>query len=273
MANAAAAPYIFCEKTDMLHFTLQGISLHWFSLPVLRKPHVTLLSHLQVPVPLLKEKIATVTGILSEQQRLICRGRVLKDDELLSAYPNTSNSGRRHGPTVARSVVLEAVNVDPGSSELPAFVAQILQSVLGTINAQSTGTPTSSDTGSLDPSQSSIPNTIRVELDQQQAPLLFQSEPAHESSQPNVIPDALTTMSQYINFMRDSFRREGFSLNGQTEGNVENRTAEPESASVLGLHNASLLAENMHSTRQIIVEQAGALLSVSLIFQNLAGSN
>lgn len=38
---------------------------------------------------------------------------------------NTSNSGRRRGPTVARSVVLEAVNVDPGSSELPAFVAQV----------------------------------------------------------------------------------------------------------------------------------------------------
>ncbi|KAG0527939.1 hypothetical protein BDA96_06G276600 [Sorghum bicolor] len=125
-----------------------------------------------------------------------------------------------------------------------------------------------------DPAQSSIPNTVRVELDQQQAPLLFQSEPAHESSQPNVIPDALTTMSQYIDFMRDSFRREGFNLNGQTEDNVENRTAgsttsvggtqnqesQPESAA-LGLHNASLLAENMHSTRQIVVEQAGALLS------------
>lgn len=255
-----------------------------------------------VPVPLLKEKIATVTGILSEQQRLICRGRVLKDDELLSAYhvedghtlhlvvrhpgqsatsgnaateANTSNSGRRRGPTVARSVVLEAVNVDPGSSELPAFVAQILQSVLGTINAQSSGTPASSDTRPSDPAQSSIPNTVRVELDQQQAPLLFQSEPAHGSSQPNVIPDALTTMSQYIDFMRDSFRRESFNLNGQTEGNVENRTAgsttsvggtqnqesQPESASALGLHNAPLLAENMHSTRQIVVEQAGALLS------------
>jgi hypothetical protein len=115
-------------------------------------------------------------------------------------------------------------------------------------------------------------------------------------------------MSQYIDFMRDSFRREGFNLNGlilffcglhpscnplkvylhlsfstgQTEGNVENRTAgsttsvgdtqnqesQPESAA-LGLHNASLLAENMHSTRQIVVEQAGALLSVSRIFQNL----
>lgn len=37
-------------------------------------------------VPALKEQIASVTGVLSEQQRLICRGRVLKDDQLLSAY-------------------------------------------------------------------------------------------------------------------------------------------------------------------------------------------
>ncbi|CAL5091278.1 unnamed protein product [Urochloa decumbens] len=254
-----------------------------------------------VPVPLLKEKIATVTGILSEQQRLICRGRVLKDDELLSAYhvedghtlhlvvrqpgqsapsgnagteANTSNSGRRRGPTVARSVVLEAINVDPGSSELPAVVAQILQSVLGSINAQSSGAPASSDTRPSEPTQSSIPNTVRVELDQQQAPLLFPSEPAHGSSQPNVIPDALTTMSQYIDFMRDSFRREGFNHNGQVGDQVENRTAgstsvggtqnqesQPELASTLGLHSASVLAETMHSTRQIVVEQAGALLS------------
>jgi len=41
---------------------------------------------LQVPVPALKEQIASVTGVLSEQQRLICRGKVLKDDQLLSAY-------------------------------------------------------------------------------------------------------------------------------------------------------------------------------------------
>lgn len=41
---------------------------------------------MQMPVPALKEQIASVTGVLSEQQRLICRGRVLKDDQLLSAY-------------------------------------------------------------------------------------------------------------------------------------------------------------------------------------------
>ncbi|CAA6672291.1 unnamed protein product [Spirodela intermedia] len=35
-----------------------------------------------VPVPALKEQIANLTGILSGQQRLICRGKVLKDDQL-----------------------------------------------------------------------------------------------------------------------------------------------------------------------------------------------
>lgn len=47
---------------------------------------VILLNVMQMPVPVLKEQIASVTGVLSEQQRLICRGRVLKDDQLLSAY-------------------------------------------------------------------------------------------------------------------------------------------------------------------------------------------
>lgn len=40
----------------------------------------------QVPVPDLKQQIATVTGVLSDQQRLICRGKVLKDDQRLCAY-------------------------------------------------------------------------------------------------------------------------------------------------------------------------------------------
>ncbi|CAK9134516.1 unnamed protein product [Ilex paraguariensis] len=39
-----------------------------------------------VPIPDLKDQIANVTGVLSERQRLICRGKVLTDDQLLSAY-------------------------------------------------------------------------------------------------------------------------------------------------------------------------------------------
>jgi hypothetical protein len=40
----------------------------------------------QVAVPALKEKLAALVGVPADNQRLICRGKVLKDDQLLSAY-------------------------------------------------------------------------------------------------------------------------------------------------------------------------------------------
>jgi large proline-rich protein BAG6 len=62
-------------------------------------------------------------------------------------------------------------------------------------------------------------------------------------------------------------------------GNDENRTAvssvsgtghqESHLDSASGFPSAALLGETMHSTRQIVVDQAGALLSVSCRFQNL----
>ncbi|KAL5219832.1 hypothetical protein ABZP36_024545 [Zizania latifolia] len=254
----------------------------------------------RVPVPLLKEKIATVTGILSEQQRLICRGRVLKDDELLSAYHvenghtlhlvvrqpgqsvtpgnagnegTTSNSTSRRGPTMTHSIVLEAVNVGQGN-ELPN-VTQLLQSLFRVPSSTLVPSgPAPSDTRPSEATQSSMQNGIRVVLDQLQVPPLLQSEAMLGVSEPNVISDSLTTMSQYINFLRDSFRREGFLENGQTQNNLDHRTAgsahgggtqnqesQPDSASAHGLPTAELLAETMHSTRQLIVEHAGALLS------------
>ncbi|KAF0932629.1 hypothetical protein E2562_010499 [Oryza meyeriana var. granulata] len=253
----------------------------------------------RVPVPLLKEKIATVTGILSEQQRLICRGRVLKDDELLSAYHvedghtlhlvvrqpgqsatsgnagnegTTSNPARRRGPTMTRSIVLEAINVGQGSE---LSVAQLLQSLLrAPSSTQVSSGPAPSDVRPSEGAQSSTQNSVRAVLDQLQVPPLFQSEAAHGLSEPNVIPDSLTTISQYINFLRDSFRREGFLENGQTLNNGDHRTtgsahgggtqnpeSQPDSASAHGLPTAALLAETMHSTRQLLVEHAGELLS------------
>lgn len=128
-----------------------------------------------------------------------------------------------------------------------------------------------------------------------------------------VIPDSVSTISQYINFMRDSFRREGFNGNGltvlstcdcihfvvcsvkiypqfssfaaQTVGNIDPGTAgsahvggtqsqESQPGSTSAHHvlpTAALLAETMHSTRQLLVDLAGELLSVSCIFQSLLG--
>lgn len=40
----------------------------------------------QMPVAVVKEKIVDITGVSVEDQRLIFRGRVLNDDQLLSVY-------------------------------------------------------------------------------------------------------------------------------------------------------------------------------------------
>ncbi|XP_010244866.1 PREDICTED: large proline-rich protein BAG6-like [Nelumbo nucifera] len=124
-----------------------------------------------VPVPALKEQIATITGVLSEQQRLICRGKVLKDDQLLSAYhvedghtlhlvvrqpvppssastmgfigpegsPDhpasepTTNTSHSQGNQVAHSVVLGTFNIaDQGDGVLPD-INRIVSAVLGSI--------------------------------------------------------------------------------------------------------------------------------------------
>ncbi|KAG0455743.1 hypothetical protein HPP92_023531 [Vanilla planifolia] len=119
-------------------------------------------------VPALKEQIATVTGVLSEQQRLICRGRVLKDDQLLSAYhvedghtlhlvarqpqqyPSAFNGFDgisevsstqdmpNHANQVSRTVVLETVNVGQGDID-PALLGRIVGSILSSFGATHAG--------------------------------------------------------------------------------------------------------------------------------------
>ncbi|KAL0372257.1 UNVERIFIED_CONTAM: Ubiquitin-like domain-containing protein CIP73 [Sesamum calycinum] len=72
-----------------------------------------------VPVPELKEQIASVTGVLSEQQRLICRGKVLKDDQLLSAY-HVEDGHTLHlvvrQPVALSSELSDHAATDPASS-------------------------------------------------------------------------------------------------------------------------------------------------------------
>ncbi|XP_028554806.1 ubiquitin-like domain-containing protein CIP73 isoform X2 [Dendrobium catenatum] len=116
-----------------------------------------------VPVPALKEQIATVTGVLSEQQRLICRGKVLKDDQLLSAYHvedghtlhlvvrqpyqsatfigtegqsanNAPDSMPNHPNQVSRTVVLEAVNIDQADLD-PTLLNRIMTNILNSFGA------------------------------------------------------------------------------------------------------------------------------------------
>ncbi|XP_054821252.1 ubiquitin-like domain-containing protein CIP73 [Prosopis cineraria] len=114
----------------------------------------------QMPVPALKEQIASVTGVLSERQRLICRGKVLKDDQLLSAYhvedghtlhlvvrqPDLtgslhnqsasdplSSTNNGHSNQIAPGVFIETFNVPVQGDGVPPEVNRIISAILGSI--------------------------------------------------------------------------------------------------------------------------------------------
>ncbi|KMT03610.1 hypothetical protein BVRB_8g192830 [Beta vulgaris subsp. vulgaris] len=122
----------------------------------------------QMPVPALKERIASVTGIVTEHQRLICRGKVLKDDQLLSAYhvedghtlhlvvrePNASSSGslpadpgvdrsssgsRGQFYQVAPGIVVETFNMPGQGDRVLPDVNRIISAVLGSIGITNHG--------------------------------------------------------------------------------------------------------------------------------------
>lgn len=262
-----------------------------------------------MPVPALKEQIASVTGVLSEQQRLICRGRVLKDDQLLSAYhvedghtlhlvvrqpflPSSeslpdnsatdpaSNTLRNQGFHVGSSVVVLSEQGD-GVPDLSRIVSAVLSS-FGVNNVRSgsegadprdpvpergSGTPGLS--GLRDSSSRQQPNQAAT-IDQSN-PLngasLLPNDVTLEQLQPPVIPDSLTTLSQYLRNMRHEF---GGSVRGHGNNSaagihgcdLQNSEATLQSdVTQGGLPTPASLAEVILSTRQILIEQAAEDLS------------
>ncbi|KAI3737944.1 hypothetical protein L2E82_27961 [Cichorium intybus] len=258
----------------------------------------------RVPVPALKEQIASVTGVLSDQQRLICRGKVLKDDQLLSAYhvedghtlhlvarqpinpslasfsdhtaSDPASNGRhsmgsQHGP----SVVVGTFNIsDQGDGGIPDF-SRIVSAVLGSLGIANAG----SNGEAVDLQQhiserlSRIPglNEIRSSTGQQQpedasgrsqhnATFTLPTDVSMESLQLPVIPDSLSTLSQYLRRLRQEFndnvRIQGNGNNGNSFGNG----APNSGIGQAGLPTPFALGEVTQSTRQLLIEQAGECL-------------
>nr|XP_043610763.1 ubiquitin-like domain-containing protein CIP73 isoform X2 [Erigeron canadensis] len=249
-----------------------------------------------VPVPALKEQIASVTGVVSEQQRLICRGKVLKDDQLLSAYhvedghtlhlvarqpisplidhaasdPASStrqSMGSQHGP----SVVLGTFNIseqgDGSVPDLSRIVSAVLRSI-GAANASGGGESVSLQQH-ISESLSRIPglNEIRSSSGQpEEASFTLPADVSLESLQLPVIPDSLSTLSQYLRRLRNEFN-ENVGLQGNTSqslggGSVgEDSHAAPHLAAGLGcLPTPASLGEVTQSTRQLLIEQVGECL-------------
>ncbi|KAG4140977.1 hypothetical protein ERO13_D06G050200v2 [Gossypium hirsutum] len=197
----------------------------------------------QMPVPALKEQIASVTGVLSEQQRLICRGKVLKDDQLLSAYhvedghtlhlvvrqpvppssdgspyhsANDPASGTSRGHSNhAPSFVIETFNVPDQGDGVPPEISRIVSAVLGSFGfANMASGNTRSDARERTSGGSGMPDSSQAQTEL--ASMTSQSDRAHSafglpaavslgSMQPPVIPDSLATLSQYLSHIRNEF--------------------------------------------------------------------
>ncbi|XP_057511164.1 ubiquitin-like domain-containing protein CIP73 isoform X2 [Actinidia eriantha] len=260
-----------------------------------------------VPIPALKEQIATVTGVLSEQQRLICRGKVLKDDQLLSAYhvedghtlhmvvrqpipPSLDSSSDHPGSSTGHqgiqagpSVVVGTFNISEQSDGVLPDLGRIVSAVLGSFGITNIASGNEApDLREATPERlSRTPvSGLRNNSGQQtgQAASRGPSDPHNGASpfttvplehlQPSVIPDSLTTLSQYLTRMSYEFSANvrGQSNNSQAAGtrgsNGQEYDASMHSASGWGgLPTPASLAEVMLSTRQILTDQAADSLS------------
>uniref|UniRef100_M4D029 Ubiquitin-like domain-containing protein n=1 Tax=Brassica campestris TaxID=3711 RepID=M4D029_BRACM len=242
-----------------------------------------------VPVPALKEQIASVTGVVTEQQRLICRGQVMKDDQLLSAYhvedghtlhmvvrqpipplaeglagnaaaDPAASAGDQ--PSGQRSrVLVGSFNIDQADG-VYSDLGQIVSAVLGSLGISNTeGGNGVEGVDAMGPLLESLTRSsggrsvTSNEADQTSTPLA--------SSQPAVIPDSLSTLSEYLNHLRQEFAANGSNANNlqvpvNSMGNVQ------ESASTTGegrIPRPSHLAEVLQSTRQLLTGEVADCLS------------
>nr|GLL17350.1 large proline-rich protein bag6-B-like isoform X2 [Ipomoea trifida] len=197
----------------------------------------------EVPVPALKDQIATVTGVLSEQQRLICRGKVLKDDQLLSAYhvedghtlhlvvrqpgsesnpdpqakdneiagtSTSSGLGNAQGSPSGPGLFVGTLNLSEHGDGAFPDMSRIVSAVLGSIGIASLGSGSEGiDLNGL----GNLRNSLR--LQNEQGGLRDQSSSSSDASarqadvpldsmQLPVITDSLTTLSQYLTHLRET---------------------------------------------------------------------
>ncbi|KAJ6731821.1 LARGE PROLINE-RICH PROTEIN BAG6 [Salix purpurea] len=273
----------------------------------------------QTPVPALKEQIASVTGVLSEQQRLICRGKVLKDDQLLSAYhvedghtlhlvvrqpilqsfeglsshsaSDPASGSSHHTGQVAPSVIIETFSVPDQGDAVPPQISRIVSAVLGSfgfsnirgvsegVDAERGSQRTSAAGGTMDSSQLQSEQTgTRGQSDRSHTVFGLPTTVSLGSLNPPVIPDSLTTLSQYLSNLRrefDAIGRGGEPIaQADAAHMIEHLDSNSTSLSGTGeerVPTPASLAEVMLSSRQLLTEQVGeCLLQLARQLENQA---
>ncbi|KAG8381725.1 hypothetical protein BUALT_Bualt05G0002500 [Buddleja alternifolia] len=249
-----------------------------------------------VPVPELKEQIASLTGVLSQQQRLICRGKVLKDDQLLSAYhvedghtlhlvvrqpvAPSPESLSDHAASILNTKLLISAATEPTSSSGNNPGSRGPGMVVGTFNISEQGDGAFPDLNRI---VSAVLNSFGATrfgsggegIDLNQPPLervttapgLSGARNSSRSQSDQAASVAAPVESLQPPVIPDSLTtllqysthlRQEFLANAGGDGQVEAAVGSSEARGVLAPES---LAEAMLSTRQLLVEQATECLS------------
>ncbi|KAG8087797.1 hypothetical protein GUJ93_ZPchr0010g11179 [Zizania palustris] len=169
-----------------------------------------------VSVLVLKEKIVEAAGVPVDQQRLIFRGRVLKDDHLLSEYhledgytlhlvARRATAEGQHSSGISDENTHANVNV-AGNGGLLGDISRSVQDILGSLGL---GMP-----GGIANATFSVPLATTLEGENNAN---GRTQPGNHAQpgfsilnhQIQVIPDSLTTILEYINRMDQVLQNNG----------------------------------------------------------------
>ncbi|XP_010907120.1 uncharacterized protein [Elaeis guineensis] len=264
-------------------------------------------------VPVLKEKVANAIGIPVEQQRLIFRGKVLKDNHLLSEYhledghtlhlvvrqpvqaqptsgvpsdsahsggnqgnDSTGNAPRNRAGQISHSVVLGTVNVSDQGEGMVTDISRLIGAVLhslgagilspaagGAGNTSSAAVPPGPDTegmqnnsGRSQPGNPAPPGFTVLNHPFQ----IPQFSPGGALSRQRVIPDSLTTLSDFISRMELVLQNGGSQLSAPTNARDPQRSDDP-SLNLRGLLTPEMLGLVVERAQQLLSGNASSALS------------
>ncbi|GFS31908.1 ubiquitin-like superfamily protein [Actinidia rufa] len=240
-------------------------------------------------VSLFKEKIASEIGLPVGQQRLIFRGKVLKDDHLLSEYRHDANAAgsRNRIGQISHSVVLGTLNVGEQGEGIVPDLTRVIGAVLNSIGLGSQtatnvisgvqptmqfNTPAQAPQGhetegmqntAVGQTQAGLQAQPGQALPSQSLPQLLQMPLGAAITVPSLnapIPDSLHTLSEFMNRMELALSQNGYQQDQSPNNRGDLPTVELPS-SARGLSTPETLIVVLRHAERLLSGHAVAALS------------
>lgn len=226
----------------------------------------------------LKEKIVDVAGIPVEQQRLIFRGRVLKDDHLLSEYHLEDGYtlhlvARRTAEGQHSSETSEAspnanVNGAGNGAMLGDYMSRTVRDILGNFLGMPGGVANATFSVPLNPPPDGA-NNGRTQPGQAPPGFSILNHQIHVSQLPPsgaiprnlVMPDSMTTLLEYINRMDQVLQNNGVPPSADSNAQEPPTSATDDAYLNQSFPSPEVLASVVERAQQLLGGSASSALS------------